>query len=65
MSAGIRADRFARIKSATPADVKRAVLETVEANLETAPVCVVSNRPKLEEANASLQKSQLSIEEIL
>ncbi|RKU18401.1 hypothetical protein C6501_02945 [Candidatus Poribacteria bacterium] len=60
----MREERYTRLRSATPSEVKRALLQLFEENLDKAAVCVVSSREKLEEANAELAQP-LVIEDIL
>ena len=60
----IREERYQQLRSATPAEVKRALVQLFEENLEKAAVCVVSSREKLENANSELAKP-LEIEDIL
>lgn len=60
----IREERYNQLRRATPTEVKRALLQLFEENLDKAAVCVVSSREKLEEANRELEKP-LEIEDIL
>ena len=60
----MREQRYEQLRSATPAEVKRALLQLFEENQDKAAVCVVSSREKLEEANNELEKP-LTIEDIL
>lgn len=60
----MREERYSQLRSATPKEVKRAMLQMFEDNQESAAVCVVSSREKLEDANKELEKS-LRIEDIL
>ena len=60
----MREERYARLRSATPGEVQRAMLQLFEENLDKAAVCVVSSREKLEEANGELAQP-LVIEDIL
>lgn len=60
----LREERYAHLRQATPAAVKRALLELLEENRDKAAVCVVSSREKLEAANAELAQP-LVIEDIL
>lgn len=60
----LRETRFARLKSATPQDIKRALLNVLETQMKDAAVCVVSSREKLEAANQSLGDSALEIKDI-
>ena len=43
-----RNERTRRLRTATPSEVKRALLETLDANLPLSAICVVSSREKLE-----------------
>ena len=56
--------RYNQLRSATPKEVKRALVQLFEENLNKAAVCVVSSREKLENANSELSKP-LVIEDIL
>ena len=60
----MREERYAQLRQATPAEVKRALLQLLEENNDKAAVCVVSSREKLEAANHELAQP-LSIEDIL
>jgi Zn-dependent M16 (insulinase) family peptidase len=60
----MREDRYAQLRRATPAEVKRALLELLEGNQDKAAVCVVSSREKLEAANHELAQP-LIIEDII
>ena len=51
--------------AATPAAVRKSVLDTFEAGFPKAAICVVSSKEKLEAANAERPESPLAIEEIL
>ena len=60
----MRDERYAQLRSATPIEVKRALLQLFEQNRDNAAVCVVSSREKLEAANSELEQP-LVIEDIL
>ena len=60
----MREDRYAQLRQATPAEVKRALLQLLEENRGKAAVCVVSSREKLEAANRELAQP-LAIEDIV
>ena len=60
----MREDRYAQLRRATPAEVKRALLQLLEETREKAAVCVVSSREKLEAANRELAQP-LVIEDIV
>lgn len=60
----MREERYAQLRRATPAEVKRALLQLLEENQDKAAVCVVSSREKLEAANRELAQP-LVIEDIL
>ena len=60
----MREERYAQLQQATPAEVKRALLQLLEGNRDKASVCVVSSREKLEAANRELAQP-LVIEDIL
>ena len=59
-----REERYTQLRSATPSEVKRALLQLFEENMDKAAVCVVSSREKLEAANSELSQP-LVIEDIL
>jgi hypothetical protein len=61
----LRERRYARLKEATPAEVKRALTAVLEANLARSAVCVTSSREKLEAANKEMKDKPLAIEDIL
>jgi len=61
----MRCRRRAALLSATVGEVKRAVLETLEAGEGRSPVCVVSSREKLDAANRELGDAALAIEDVL
>ena len=60
----MREERYAQLRRATPAEVKRALLQLLEENRDKAAVCVVSSREKLEAANNELAQP-LVIEDII
>ena len=60
----MREERYAKLRRATPAEVKRALLQLLEENRDKAAVCAVSSREKLEAANSELAQP-LVIEDIL
>ncbi len=60
----MREERYAQLRRATPAEVKRALLQLLEENRDKAAVCVVSSREKLAAANQELA-DPLAIEDIL
>ena len=60
----MREERYAQLRRATPAEVKRALLQLLEGNADKAAVCVVSSREKLDAANNELAQP-LVIEDIL
>ena len=60
----MREERYAKLRQATPAAVKRALLQLLEENGDKAAVCAVSSREKLEAANTELAQP-LVIEDIL
>jgi len=62
---GLREERYARLMTAAPAEVRRALLKALRAGMPRAAVCVVSNRNKLEEANAHMRDRPLAIQDIL
>ena len=57
-------ERYAQLRRATPKEVKRALLETLEENKDKASICVVASREKLEAENQKMAQP-LSIENIL
>ncbi len=60
----LREVRFDKLKSATPASIKTALLSALEKGLPRAAVCVVSSREKLQAANGQLGDAGLSISDI-
>ena len=60
-----RETQYARLLAATPREVKRALLDVLDANFAKAPVCVLSSREKLEQANREMPDRPLAIEDIL
>lgn len=56
-------DRYAQLRGATPKEVRRALLETLEENKDKASICVVASREKLEAENQKMDRP-LSIENI-
>jgi presequence protease len=56
---------YEQVLAATPAAVKRALLDELESGLPNAAVCVLSSRSKLEEANAQLPGREMAIEELI
>jgi Zn-dependent M16 (insulinase) family peptidase len=63
-SAELRASRHAVLLSATAPKVKRIITDLFEQNMDKAGICVVSSRPRLEEANAQLGADALAIQDI-
>ena len=57
-------ERYARLRHATPKEMKRALLETLEKNKDKASICVVASREKLETENQKMDQP-LSIENML
>ncbi|RKU29804.1 hypothetical protein C6497_05525 [Candidatus Poribacteria bacterium] len=47
-------ERYRQLLNATPRDVKRALLETIDKNEENASICVIASRDKLESENEKL-----------
>jgi Zn-dependent M16 (insulinase) family peptidase len=60
-----REARYARLLGIDVAEAKRALLEVLEKSFDKSPVCVVSNRQKLEQANEQMPDGLLAIEDIL
>lgn len=56
-------ERYAQLRHATPKTVKRAMLETLEANNDKASICVIASREKLETENQKMAQS-LHIENV-
>ena len=56
-------ERYAQLRSATPNEVQRALLEVLEENHKKAPVCVIASREKLEAENQKMDQP-LEIEDI-
>ncbi|MDI6774397.1 MAG: insulinase family protein [Verrucomicrobiota bacterium] len=65
LTPALREQRYARLKEATPAEVKRALVAALEANLARSAVCVTASREKLEAANREMKDKPLTIEDIL
>ena len=61
----LREQHYSQLRHVTPKEVKRALLEVLEANFTKGAVCVVSSREKLEAANQEMSGRQLTIEDIL
>ena len=57
-------ERYAQLRRATPKEVKRALLQTLEENVDKASICVIASREKLEAENQKMAQP-LSIENIL
>ena len=57
-------DRYAQLRRATPKEVKRALLETLEENKDKASICVIASREKLETENQKMAQP-LRIENML
>ena len=55
----------AALRTATPAQVKRALLQALESGAPRAATCVLSSREHLEEANRALKGSEMQIEDII
>jgi len=60
-----RTERYTQLLAATPATVKHILLEQLDAHQDTAPVCVLSNRSKLEAANLKMAGAELQITDIV
>ncbi|NQU09143.1 insulinase family protein, partial [bacterium] len=60
-----REQRYASLRGATPAAIKQALLEVLEAHLDRAAICVVSGREQLAEANRQMPDEPLAIQNIL
>jgi len=60
-----REERYAMLLAATTAEVRRALLDVFDANMDKAPVAVVSSREKLEQANRETPGRPLAIRDIL
>ena len=56
-------EKYAQLRRATPKEVKRALLETLEENRDNAPICVIASREKLEAENQKMDHP-LEIEDI-
>ena len=65
LTASLREQRYRALLAATPGEIKRALLRTLDAGLPNAAVCVVSSRAKLEEANREMPGHPLEITDIL
>lgn len=64
ISNDIREQRYSTTKSATPENIKNALLAELEIAEPSAGICVAASREKLEEANAVLGKDKLEISDI-
>ncbi len=62
---GVRERRYARMRSVTPREARRALLEALEAGLPRAATCVVSSRKQLETASKEMASHPLTIRDIL
>ncbi len=60
-----REERYARLKEATPAAVKRSFLDALDAFFMRSAICVTASREKLEAANRELGSRSLRLEDIL
>ncbi|MDE0484142.1 MAG: insulinase family protein [Candidatus Poribacteria bacterium] len=56
-------EKYAQLQRATPKEVKRALLETLEENIDKASICVIASREKLEAEN-QIMDHPLEIEDI-
>lgn len=56
---------YAARLAVTPAIARSALLETLEAGLKSSPICVLSSREKLAEANKTLAGNALSISDVV
>ena len=56
-------EKYAQLRRATPKEVKRALLETLEGNKDKASICVIASREKLETENKKMDQP-LVIEDI-
>lgn len=61
----LREQRYVRLLAATAREVKRALLDHLDANFARSAVCVVADRAKLEEANRQMPDLKLNIEDIV
>ncbi len=60
----LREQRYNLTKSATPANIKKALLSQLELAEPSAGICVAASRINLEKANKTLGKDKLEIREI-
>lgn len=60
----LREERHNRLCRAGPAEVHRALLDTLDSGRNKASVCVISSRRKLEEANREMPEAPLSIQDV-
>ena len=65
LTAAVRRRRYARLLSATPGDVKRALVAWLESGFRQGAVCVVSSRTNLEAANREMPEQVLAIHDML
>ena len=61
----VQCERYDVLRRATPQALKRVLLGVLDGGFGAAPVAVLSNRGKLEAANAKLGEAGLRIEELL
>ncbi len=61
----LREQRYERMKAATAPAIRESLLATLTAGLPQAPICVMSNREKLESANREMPDAPLAIRDIL
>jgi hypothetical protein len=60
----LREERHTRLCRAGPVEVRRALLDTLEAGRCRAAVCAISSRRKLEEANREMPEAPLRIQDV-
>lgn len=61
----LRAERYDALKRSAAKEARRSLLDALETGFRRAPVCVVASRAKLDEANALMPDTPLSIRDIL
>lgn len=61
----VRRDRYRVLREATPEQLKTVLLDVLENGFKHAPVAVLSNREKLEKANAELGENALVLTDLI
>ncbi|MDT8391455.1 MAG: insulinase family protein [Lentisphaeria bacterium] len=61
----VRRERYRVLREATPGHLKAVLLDVLESGFQNAPVAVLSNRDKLEKANAELGENALVLTDLV